>query len=102
MTEVARNFGAEFADALEALPRGEWAGPVESGFGIHLVRVDGWIDARVPALEEVRAAVLRDWQSEQARSAKDEFYQALRGRYEVVLELPDAVGAGASSGASQR
>ena len=32
-------FGASFAQAVLALPVGRWSGPVESGYGLHLVKV---------------------------------------------------------------
>jgi hypothetical protein len=42
---AARDFGAEFAADITKLPLNEWAGPVRSGFGQHLVRVT----ARTPS-----------------------------------------------------
>jgi parvulin-like peptidyl-prolyl isomerase len=41
---IARDYGAEFAARIATLPLREWDGPVQSGFGAHLVRVD----ARTP------------------------------------------------------
>ena len=38
-SEVARVFGAEFAEAIKTLPVGGWQGPVRSGFGLHLVEL---------------------------------------------------------------
>ncbi len=38
-SDVARVFGGDFEQALQALPVGSWAGAVESGFGAHLVLV---------------------------------------------------------------
>jgi len=39
MNEVARTFGADFADALADLPVGEWQGPIASTYGLHLVQL---------------------------------------------------------------
>ena len=44
-------FGTVFTDGLKGLEAGRWAGPVESGFGLHLV----WVDDRVPARAPQRA-----------------------------------------------
>ena len=41
---MERNFGADFATAIESLPVDGWQGPVRSEFGLHLVE----ITARVP------------------------------------------------------
>ncbi len=60
-TEVAKQFGEKFASALNDLPLGEWQGPVESSYGIHLVFVDERTERRSPPLEEVRDAVRREW-----------------------------------------
>ncbi len=83
---VARDFGKSFADALAQLPDGRWVGPVVSGFGVHLVRIDERTPGRVPALVEVRQAVERDLLSAQSRQASDEYYQVARKRYAVKVE----------------
>ena len=36
---IAKEFGPQFAVALEKLKPGSWQGPIESGFGWHLVFV---------------------------------------------------------------
>jgi len=86
LSEVGRQFGARFAERLATLPIGEWSGPVESGYGPHLVRVEARSEGRVPALAEVREAVARDWQGARAEAAAEELYRTLRSRYQVVVE----------------
>jgi hypothetical protein len=62
--ELDRSFGPGFAAALTGLPEGEWAGPIESALGVHVV----WIHARsgesIPGFEAVRSrlthAILRE------------------------------------------
>lgn len=83
---VARDFGTKFATQLEALPLVEWAGPVESGFGVHLVRVTARVPGAVPPLGEVRAAVAREWEHARRRDALESQFRALRERYEVVVD----------------
>ena len=48
--EVSRVFGQAFTAALTDAPLGRWFGPVRSGFGVHLVRVDERIEGRIPTL----------------------------------------------------
>jgi hypothetical protein len=99
--DVARLFGDAFAAALATLEPGRWQGPIASGYGAHLVLVRQRIPGSVPALEEVRNAVRREWQSKARRDANEAFYQKLRGRYRVVLE--DAGGTpGGTAAASTR
>ena len=58
--EVGDRFGAEFADAVFALERGTWAGPVASAYGQHLVLVTEHAAARLPELAEVSGRVAAD------------------------------------------
>jgi len=83
---AARDFGSEFATGIAKLPLNEWAGPVRSGFGLHLVRVTARTPAVVPKLDDVRAAVAREWENERRVASLSESYKKLRSQYEVVIE----------------
>ena len=84
--EVERVFGGDFVDALAELEPGAWQGPVRSPFGLHLVRIAERLPERLPALEEIRDAVLAEWRDQQRRDAREQAYERLRERYEVVIE----------------
>jgi hypothetical protein len=84
--ELARVFGTDFAVALTETTVGDWQGPIRSGYGLHFVKIDEHIAAREPKLEEVRAAVERDFQSDQSQKISDAFYAALLDRYTVRIE----------------
>ncbi len=88
---VAEQFGDQFAAALGGLPTGEWRGPVVSTYGAHLVLVGDRADGRVPALEDVRDVVRRDWANAQRTEASEKYYQALLRRYAVTVERPQPV-----------
>lgn len=83
--QVASVFGGGFAEALFALAPGAWAGPIESGYGWHLVWVDALAPGRVPAFEAIEAQVKSEWIAEQRAAAKRKAYEAMRSRYVVVL-----------------
>lgn len=87
--DVAGTFGSDFAKTLAWLPVGEWTGPVPSGFGAHLVRVDESEPARTPALQEVRPAVEREWSSDRRQETRAQFLEAARQRYRVEVMMPD-------------
>ena len=87
---VERLFGKVFAQELFKLPVGEWTGPVESGYGLHLVRVDSRTDSRAPSLGQVRDKVRFEWLAEQRRKTNDLLYSELRKRYEITIEGPAA------------
>jgi len=94
--EIARQFGEDFAEAMVGLQPGGWVGPVRSAFGTHLVRLSQRQPARQPALAEIRDAVLAEWRDQRRREAKEQAYQRLRERYEVVME-PAAQAGGADA-----
>jgi PPIC-type PPIASE domain len=83
---VERDYGAAFAAAIATLPRGQWSGPIVSGLGVHLVRVDAWTPAASPPLNDVRAQVLREWENERRKQGLDASYQKMRSHYEVVMQ----------------
>jgi hypothetical protein len=83
---AARDFGVEFATDIAKLPLNQWAGPVRSGFGQHLVRVTARTTSVVPPLAEVRPAVAREWENERRATSLSESYRKLRNQYEVVIE----------------
>jgi hypothetical protein len=83
--ELAASFGPAFAEAVLRLEPGSWQGPIESGYGWHLVFVDALTPSRVPAFEEVEADVRSEWVAEQRDAFKRSAYEAMRARYEIVL-----------------
>lgn len=87
-TEVAAQFGEPFAAKVAELSPGQWQGPVESGYGVHLVWVSTRTDGRVPRLEDVRDAVAREWDHARRRAANDTLYQEMLKRYAVTIETP--------------
>jgi hypothetical protein len=91
--EMDDTFGPGFANDVAALPEGEWAGPVASAYGLHLVRVGAREAERLPGLDEVRRAVERDWRAQRRREANQRFYEALRDRYQVEVQMPSETGA---------
>jgi len=97
---VGSRFGGEFAARLVELPVGQWTGPVESGFGLHLVFISEREDGEVPPFEDVREIVEREWRAEEREVAKESFYQTLRQRYSVVVEDPAGAGVRNEAGAA--
>jgi hypothetical protein len=94
--DVARVFGTAFTEALFQLAPGAWQGPIESGFGWHLVRVESVAAGRVPPFEEVEPAVRAAWIDAQRVESRRRAYDAMRARYQVVL--PSAGTKAASAG----
>jgi len=87
---IANAFGQEFAGQVDEAPVGQWAGPIESSFGLHLVRVDERTAGAAPTLAEIRPIVLREWQSDARRRQNSTFLATLRDKYDVRVEGPAA------------
>jgi parvulin-like peptidyl-prolyl isomerase len=94
---LGKEFGPPFALALAKLPPGSWQGPIESGFGWHLVFVDTMIPGRVPAFEEVEPDIRTAWLGEQKALAWEKAYKEMRANYTVLLPAPPESSAASSS-----
>jgi hypothetical protein len=84
-SEIARVFGAEFAAAIVGQPPGTWSGPVKSGYGVHVVRVESVIQGGVPAFADVRPLVEREWANAKRKELSSAFYEKLRAKYQVTV-----------------
>jgi parvulin-like peptidyl-prolyl isomerase len=85
-SEAVKQFGEKFAAKLGELSPKQWQGPVESGYGVHLVWISERTEGRVPPLAEVRDAVRREWSNTRRSEANEKFYQELLKRYVVTIE----------------
>jgi PPIC-type PPIASE domain len=85
-SQIAREFGDGFADAVSALEPGRWSGPIASGYGAHLVFVRERTESRLPSLEEVRPIVEREFTNDRRTRELNAMYERLLGRYRVVIE----------------
>jgi parvulin-like peptidyl-prolyl isomerase len=85
---LGKEFGPQFAGAVAKLAPGSWQGPIESGFGWHLVFVDTVIPGRVPAFEEIEPDVKTAWLGQQKSQAWEKAYKEMRAKYTVLLPAP--------------
>ena len=65
--DLELQLGPKFVAELAELSTGEWVGPVDSSYGIHLVHIREKSLGRLPELEEIREDVKRGWLSERRR-----------------------------------
>ncbi len=85
---IASMFGDDFAASLADLPAGRWAGPIRSGYGVHLVLLREKRPGEPPLLANVRPALLREWQSARRVEANAQAYTRMRAKYVVRVEWP--------------
>jgi parvulin-like peptidyl-prolyl isomerase len=85
---VATTFGKEFVEGLQSAPHGQWVGPVNSPFGIHLVFVERKVAGHTPLLEDVKAEVRLDWESARRKEIANKRYADMRKQYDVRVVGP--------------
>jgi peptidyl-prolyl cis-trans isomerase C len=83
--QLAKEFGPAFAQAIFRLGPGTWQGPIESGFGWHLVLVNSVVPGRAPSFAEVESDVKTAWLGERKAEAWRKAYDAMRAKYTVRL-----------------
>lgn len=83
---IDSTFGAGFAGSLRDLPLNQWAGPVLSGYGVHLVRITDRTEPRLPPLEDIRDRVESGWRADRAEALAESLYEDLKARYTVEVE----------------
>ena len=85
LDDLVRDYGGDYAKAVQTAPIGQWTGPVPSAYGLHLVRVESRSGAAVTPFESVRADVRDAWIAEQRAANNAAFLAGLRKRYRVVV-----------------
>ena len=83
---IANAFGSDLAGQILEAPVGQWTGPLQSGFGLHLVRVDDRKAGAIPTFEKIRPIVLREWQSGQRTEFNKAFLDGLKAKYDIRVE----------------
>ena len=85
-TQISALLGSTFTQQLMQLEPDDWAGPIESPYGVHLVRIDRMVESVVPPLEVIRSDVRREWLFERREASRDQMIDALRGKYRITIE----------------
>jgi len=86
--DLNATFGAGFEGQLATLTAGSWQGPVQSGFGFHLVWIEAIHPSEVSPLEGIRQQVLQDFQRARQLQARDAYVENLLDEYTIVVETP--------------
>ena len=84
--ELSKLFGSGFVDEVIELEPGRWFGPVLSGYGVHVVRLDNHWTAPEPEFALIEKQVRQDIMATRAKELSDLFIDNLVSRYEIVVE----------------
>lgn len=84
--DVERTFGRSFTEALKMLEPRQWQGPMVSGYGVHLVKLEEVVPGVIPEIDAVREEILLNLEAQNRDAFNDDFYMRLRERYIVTVE----------------
>ena len=89
VTDLDNAFGGGFAQALDQLPLHQWVGPVSSGFGEHLVFIEHKENTQLPAFDDIRDDVEREYKYQTELETQDRVYKELLAKYKVSITAND-------------
>ncbi|NMM48281.1 peptidyl-prolyl cis-trans isomerase [Marinigracilibium pacificum] len=78
--------GGNIAETMEGLPLNQWTGPVESGFGTHLVYITEKIEPQLPSFTQMKDVIKRDYDYDMEQESREKIYENLKSSYNIKLE----------------
>lgn len=88
--EVAQLFGQfPIVEALFSSPIGQWVGPVQSGYGWHLILISRRKEATLPPLEEVTERVKQAYLDEKRHEANEQKFEEMEMTYTITRAYRD-------------
>jgi parvulin-like peptidyl-prolyl isomerase len=87
--QIANDLGSAFAESLDSLALGQWTGPINSVFGVHIVFIKEKKEAGYYTFEEVGERVIVDYNFDASNDFKDELITSLLKNYTVVIDVED-------------
>ncbi len=85
-TDVSRLFGKnELADKVFVAPVDNWFGPVQSGYGWHLIRVNAIEPAKTASFDSVKEAVKHDFVEESRKQKNSESFEKLNKNFKIQI-----------------
>ena len=78
-----------FRNNLDQLQVGDWQGPIRSGLGYHLIKIQSRSEGQLPSLDQVRPIVEREWSNDKRLEIRKQINDRLLKEYEITVEWPD-------------
>ncbi len=82
---LQRKWGKAFAQSLATQPVNTWTGPIRSGLGVHLVKVNSVSKGTTPPLEHIKQRVINDFMYELRNKVLTDYYQTTKKHYSVTI-----------------
>lgn len=87
--QIRKELGGSFTNALKDIPLNTWSGPIQSGFGYHLVYISKRIEPKPKSLEDIRPKVLKDFNYYRQQQLDSALYLEIKKQYTFDLDLSD-------------
>ncbi len=81
--DVTRLFGKTFSTAIFSASGEKWQGPIESAFGLHLIRINQITPQETPDFNAVRSEVEASWQAQAQRAANQDALKEVIRKYKI-------------------
>lgn len=81
--DVTRLFGKNFQAEIFSATGKDWRGPVESAFGLHIVRINSITPQETPDFKTIRSEVETRWQAQAQRSANQDALKGVIRKYKI-------------------
>jgi hypothetical protein len=83
---VAGLLGEEMAEEIFSMATGSWQGPLASGYGFHLVRIEERVDSATLPFDQAEPRVAEEWHRRTQSRVAQEFYASLLEKYRLSVE----------------
>ncbi|QCK15440.1 peptidyl-prolyl cis-trans isomerase [Mangrovivirga cuniculi] len=78
--------GGKIAESLQELPLNQWTGPVESGFGTHLIYLTDRTEPKLPSFAQMKDVIRRDYDYDMEIESRKKIYDNIKSGYELKLK----------------
>jgi len=85
--EINRQLGLQFSDHLKSLKTNGWTGPIQSGFGYHLIYITDKTGPQIPDFEIVKNDLQRDFEYVNQKQLNEQLLQELKKNYTIQFDL---------------
>ena len=83
--EVNHIFGEAFCSKLNTLEKLKWQGPVQSGFGYHLIFIDSLNKQSAPDFEKIKSKVTDDFMNDKREQMVSDKRKEIISKYHVTV-----------------
>jgi len=84
--DLSATFGAGFAGRLDGLTGDSWQGPVQSGFGFHLILLSAIHPSQLTPFDAIQQQVLQDYRRSQQINARNTYIENLIDEYKITVQ----------------